>query len=185
MSFCPQPLVCFLEDEGLRASVEAGLRKVASDLGRGEREFAAAAFSAFEGWTVRPSRAVTRFGSISTRTRTFRLTTLDCSAEARRDTILHEVAHIVIVELVSKRERHGPRWRKMALALGAMPARGGLDPRFRQASAALRESREIVVARCVRCGFELKRMRRSTRDWQRFGHRGCGGRFRAVGPRPS
>ncbi len=177
MSFPPTPLVRFLEDEGLRATVEAGLRKVASELGRSEHDFAAAAFVSFEAWTVRPSRATTRFGSISTRTRILRLTTLDCSEATRRDTILHEVAHIVMSELVSKSERHGPRWKTLARALGARPSGRGVDPRFREASAALRADREQIVARCERCGVEIKRLRRSTRDWRRYAHRGCGGRF--------
>ncbi len=171
------PLPRFLEEEGLRATVEAGLRKVASEFGRSEHGFAAAAFASFESWTVRPSRATTRFGSVSTRTRIFRLTSLDCSEAARRDTILHEVAHIVVFELVSKSERHGPRWQLLALAFGARPSRAGLDLRFRTASAELRSTRETTVARCTRCGFEVKRMRRSTRDWRRYLHRGCGGRF--------
>lgn len=177
MSFRPQPLVRFLDSERLSARVEAGLRKVAVDLGLGQREFADAAFAAFEAWTVRPSRALTRFGSISARTRTFRLTCLDCSPEARRDTILHEVAHIVTIELISKQERHGPRWRKIAVALGATPNRAASDPRFHRASRKQREARAKVVARCGRCGFEVKRLRRSTRDWARYGHLHCGGRF--------
>jgi len=172
--------VRFLEDEGLRATVEAGLRKAAGEFDRGGREFAAAAFASFEAWTVRPSRATTRFGSISTRTKILRLTTLDCSPETRRDTILHEVAHVVMCELVSQAERHGPRWQTLARSLGARPERMGVDLRFREASRRMRAAREQVVARCLRCGFEVKRMRRSTRDWGRYLHRDCGGRFAAT-----
>jgi predicted SprT family Zn-dependent metalloprotease len=126
---------------------------------------------------------VTRFGSISPQTKTLWLTTLDCSPRARRDTILHEVAHILTGALIAKRENHGPRWRKIASALGAQPSRSGSDPRFRAASQALKQTRLKVVARCVRCDFEIKRMRRSRRDWPRFLHLECGGRFRSVEPR--
>lgn len=182
MSFPATPLVDFLEAEGLRPTVEAGLRKVAADFGRSEARFAAAAFVSFAGWTVRPSRATTRFGSISTRTKTLRLTVLDCAPEMRRDTILHELAHIVVFERVSKDERHGPRWRAIARALGARPSGRGHDPRFRQASALQRAAREKTVAVCTACGFEVRRMRRASRDWPRYRHRGCGGHFRAVAP---
>ncbi len=180
-----QPLTRFLESEGLRPKVEDALRKVALEFGRGEDEFAAAGISALEAWTVRPSRAVTRFGSISPATRTLWLTSLDCSPRARRDTILHEVAHVLTGALVAKRENHGPAWRKIASALGAEPTRSGRDPRFRAASEALRATRLKVVARCNRCGFEIKRMRRTRRDWRRFLHLRCGGRFGPVGPAAS
>ncbi len=39
MSFSPQPLLDFLEEEGLRPTVEAGLRKVASEFNRNEVAF--------------------------------------------------------------------------------------------------------------------------------------------------
>lgn len=180
-----QPLASFLESEGLHLRVEEGLRKVALEFGRGEDDFAATGISALEEWTVRPSRAVTRFGSISSATKTLWLTSLDCSPRARRDTILHEVAHVLTGALVAKRENHGPRWRKIAVALGAEPTPSGSDPRFRAASQALRETRLKVVARCSRCGFEIKRMRRTQRNWRRFLHLRCGGRFWPVGPAAS
>jgi predicted SprT family Zn-dependent metalloprotease len=175
-----QPLVGFLEDEGLRSSVDAGLRKVAIEFGRGDEEFAAAAFVALAEWSVRPSRSVTRFGSITPRTKTLRLTSLDCSPQARRDTILHEVAHVLTSALVATRDNHGPNWGKIAAAIGAQPERAGTDPRFAAASEALRQSRQQVVARCDGCGFEIKRLRRSSRDWERFLHATCGGRFRKI-----
>lgn len=185
VSLTRQPLTHFLESEGLRPTIEEGLRKVALEFGRGEDEFAAAGFSALENWTVRPSRAVTRFGSISPNTRTLFLTSLDCSPHARRDTILHEVAHVLAGALVAKRENHGPRWRKIASALGAEPTRSGSDPRFQTASQALKQTRLKVVARCNHCGFEIKRMRRTRRNWRRFLHLKCGGRFGPVGPQAS
>lgn len=177
-----QSLARFLELEGLRPTVEAGLRKAAAEFGRGEREFAAAGFSELEDWMIRPTRAVTRFGSITPRTKTLRLTTLDCSPHARRDTILHEVAHILTGALLAKRENHGPKWQVIASALGAAPMRMGRDPRFHAASEALRIARQKVVARCDRCGLEIKRLRRSRRNWRRFLHLECGGRFKAVKP---
>jgi hypothetical protein len=158
---------------------------VASEIGRGEDEFVAAGLFALEQWTVRPSRAVTRFGSISPATKTLWLTSLDCSPRARRDTILHEVAHVLTGALIAKRENHGPGWRRVALALGAQPRRSGRDPRFHAASRALRATRLKVVARCDRCGFEIKRMRRSRRNWRRFLHLKCGGRFGPVEPQAS
>lgn len=180
MIFSEQPLLGFLEAEGLRPTIEAGLRKVAPEFNRDEHEFAAAGFRALGCWAVRPTRAITRFGSIVPSTRTLRLTVLDISPEARRDTILHEVAHILTGVLVAKRENHGPRWCKMAEALGAEPTYRGRDARFHSSSQALRSSREKVVARCTGCGFEIKRLRRSSRDWPRYLHRPCGGRFEAV-----
>ena len=182
MSSARQPLERFLASEGLRPSIEEGLRKVASEFGRGEAEFAAAGFSALEDWRVCPSRSVTRFSSISPETKTLWLTCLDCSQRARRDTILHEVAHVLTGALVAKRENHGPKWRKIAKAVGAVPARSASDPRFRAASEALRATRSKGVARCSRCGFEVKRMRPSRRDWRRLLHLRCGGRFGPVGP---
>ena len=182
MSFSPQPLLDFLKEEGLRPAVQAGLRKAASEFNRDEVEFAAAGIAVLEGWTLRPSRALTRYGSIVPGTKTLRLTVLDCSPEARRDTILHEVAHILTGALIAEGENHGPRWRKVAQALGAQPNYAGRDARFRRASAAQRSAREKVVARCKGCGFEVKRLRRSSREWGRFQHRACGARFEAVEP---
>jgi hypothetical protein len=175
--------VRFLESEGLRPTIEAGLRKVAAEFGRGEREFAAAGISDLEDWSLRPSRAITRFGSIAPHTKTLRLTSLDCSPGARRDTILHEVAHILTGALIAKRENHGPKWQTIAQALGASPVGSGRDPRFQAASTALRDSRQKVVARCDRCGFEIKRLRRSRRNWRHFIHLDCGGRFKPVKPK--
>jgi predicted SprT family Zn-dependent metalloprotease len=170
----------FLEREGLWPSVEDGLRDVAPEFGRGGDEFLAAAATVLSAWKVRPSNAVTRFGSVTPKTRTMRLTALDCSPDAWKDTILHEVAHVLTGELVAARENHGPRWQKIAKALGARPERAGRDARFRAAAEALREERLKVVARCDRCRFEVKRMRRSQRNWRRYLHRQCGGRFRSV-----
>jgi predicted SprT family Zn-dependent metalloprotease len=172
----------FLESEGLREEIGRGLRDVASDFGRESEEFTRAGWAALEGWQVRSSRAISRFGSISPGTRILRITSLDCSPEARRDTILHEVAHILTAALVTKREKHGPHWQRMASALGARPRSRGDDERFRVAAQVLREARLKVVARCERCGHEIKRMRRSDRCWRRFVHRPCGGRLRAVDP---
>ena len=170
----------FLEVEGLWPSVETGLRSVASEFGRRDSEFVAAAEIVFSRWKVRPSRSVTRFGSVTPRTRTMRITALDCSRDARRDTILHEVAHVLAGELLAARENHGPKWQTIARALGARPERTGRDARFRVSSDALREQRLKVVARCDRCQFEIRRMRRSQRDWRRFLHRDCGGRLHPI-----
>jgi predicted SprT family Zn-dependent metalloprotease len=161
-------------------SIEEGLRSVAPEFDRVGDEFLAAAAVVLSGWKVRPSNAVTRFGSVTPKTRTMRLTALDCSPAARKDTILHEVAHVLTGELLARRENHGPKWQKMALALGAKPERIGSDARFRAASEALRDRRLKVVARCDLCLHEVKRMRRSRRNWRRFIHRGCGGRFSEV-----
>ena len=174
----------FLESEGLREAIDLGLRGVAGDFGRESEEFARAGMAALEGWQVRPSRAISRFGSISPRTRILRITSLDCSPEARRDTILHEVAHILTAALVTKHEKHGPDWQRIASALGAHPRSRGEDERFRVAAQVIRDTRLKVVARCEGCGFEIKRMRRSHRRWSRFVHRPCGGRLRAVDPGP-
>ena len=172
----------FLESEGLREGIGLGLRGVAGDFGRESEEFARAGLAALEGWQVRSSRAISRFGSISPSTRILRITSLDCSPEARRDTILHEVAHILTAALIKKREKHGPDWQRIASALGAQPRSRGDDERFRVAAQVLREARLKVVARCERCGYEIQRVRRSHRCWSRFVHRPCGGRLRAVDP---
>lgn len=176
-----QPLTAFLRAEGLYARIETGLREVAAKLSCDKDAFSRSGLAALDGWTVQPSRAVSRFGSVDPRTRTLRLTTLDCSREARVDTILHEVAHIVSDHLMRRRERHGPQWKQIARALGARPIASGQDERFRRAAEQLRASRLKTVALCGRCGFEIKRMRRSRRNWRRFIHRECGGRFSAVG----
>jgi predicted SprT family Zn-dependent metalloprotease len=175
-------LLRFLEHEGLREGIDQALRTVAQDFGQGSEEFARAGWAALEGWEVRQSKAISRFGSISPRTRILRITSLDCSPEARRDTILHEVAHILTAALLTKKEKHGPQWQRIALALGATPRARGDDERFRVAAGILREARLKVVARCEGCGYEIKRMRRSHRSWSRYVHRPCGGRLRAIDP---
>ncbi len=175
-----QPLVHFLESEGLYSRVEEGLRKAAIELSKGEDDFARRGLAALVNWRVQPSTAVSRFGSVHPESKTLRLTTLDCSREARVDTILHEVAHVLCEHLVDGRERHGPRWQLIARALGAQPNAAGRDDRFMRAAKTLRDRRLKTVARCRRCGLEIKRMRRSSRNWQHFIHRDCGGRFAAV-----
>jgi predicted SprT family Zn-dependent metalloprotease len=175
-----QSLTVFLQAENLHDDVEQGLRGIASEFDRNADAFARDGLAALEGWSVRPTTAVSRFGSVTPRTKTLRLTTLDCSASTRRDTILHEVAHILTDALIAKRENHGPRWRKIAKALGARPQSRGEDSRFKQAAAAVRESRQKVVARCDRCGYEVKRLRRSAHNWRRYSHGDCGGRFSGV-----
>lgn len=175
-----QSVRALLEAEDLLAQVEHGLRRAARELDRDPDAFARDGLSALGGWTVRPTTAVSRFGSVTPNSKTLRLTSLDCAARTRRDTILHEVAHIVTSELIARRENHGPRWRKIAMAIGARPTSRSEDPRFAEAAAVVREARQKVVARCERCGYEVKRMRRTTRNWQRYCHRDCGGRFSGV-----
>lgn len=174
-----QPLVAFLHDEQLYVRVEDGLRTAACQFSHSAEPFMRSGLVALSGWTVLPSRSVSRFGSVDRRTRTLRITSLDCSSAARTDTILHEVAHILTDHLLEGRECHGPGWRVMAKALGARPKASGQDDQFRRAAEQVRAGRLKTVARCRLCGFEVKRMRRSNRDWRRFVHRDCGGRFRA------
>jgi len=95
------------------------------------------------------------------------------------ETFLHEVAHALDLLTRGPGERrrpHGPRWRAWAEALDIPPTRCGRSSTFSE----FRRSREKLVAVCVRCGYELWRVRRldGTRSYH---HRGCGGEFREPG----
>lgn len=76
-----------------------------------------------EGWSFRWDRAVSRAGCCNYRSRTISLSlpifTIEQNREEALDTILHEVAHA----LAGRAAGHGPRWREVAVAVGARPER--------------------------------------------------------------
>lgn len=95
------------------------------------------------------------------------------------ETFLHEIAHaldLLTTDPTERRRPHGPEWRAWAVALDIPPTRCGRSTRFSE----FRRSREKLVAVCVRCGFELWRVRRLDAT-RRYHHRGCGGELREPG----
>jgi predicted SprT family Zn-dependent metalloprotease len=102
-------------------------------------------------WNFTFDRATRRFGCCRFGPRSIslsrHLTQLN-DPEAVRQTILHEIAHA----LAGPRAGHGPKWRKIALSIGATPRRcydGGVNqppPRY--------------VATCHHCSGAYHRMRR-------------------------
>ena len=128
---------------------------------------------------LKGTRAVGRFGTYSPRKNLVTMTTLDCSPEKYEDTLRHEVAHLVDFAIRGK-TNHDSWWKGIARKMGANPSSRGSDERFSAAAQAKREALGKIVARCTKCDHEIIRMKRSRRDWSRFTHRGCGGRFTNV-----
>ncbi len=120
-----------------------------------------------------------KFGSANHDKMIIRMSNLVMSMGQRRDTFLHELAHIVSIKVFGEAGRgHGDLWQMVAKELGSNGQRCGRDEQFRASVEQRREALEKTVAKCTRCGFEFKRMRRSKRDWSRFIHGGgCGGQL--------
>jgi len=75
-----------------------------------------------EDWSFRFDNAKRRFGVCQYRYRRIQLSaplTLLNSEEQVRDTILHEIAHI----LAGPQAKHGPAWKRVAASIGASPTR--------------------------------------------------------------
>lgn len=103
------------------------------------------------------------------------------SAEDRRDTLLHEVAH-VIAEHIRPGTSHGSLWVKICKALGhsgEMYASDAVSDLI--ATRAMKDGHLKAVAQCSDCGFPIVRARVSRKDWSNYRHRGCGGRFENLG----
>ena len=110
-----------------------------------------------EDWTVRPCRALGYAGITYGSRREIHLSVphLDAMDENEvRNTVLHEVAHA----LAGDAEGHGPRWRKIALALGS-DGEEVYDLREEVAEQVLASSR--YHATCEHCGATHYRARRT------------------------
>jgi len=100
----------------------------------------------------------------------------------RRDTILHEVAHLVVwarwrwrrLQYSASTEPHPPghgeEWQGWARRMGAEPRAKTSAEGFKAARNARRKRLEKTVAVCTRCGYAVKRMRRGRTDWSRYQH---------------
>jgi hypothetical protein len=167
----------FLKAEGLLEHVEQGIRAVC-EFRDAHVDWTVSVRGYLLGVEVRPTRALTRYGSASPRgAGLIRITSLDISGWKRRDTILHEIAHLVTHHLYARTvEPHGKQWRAVATLLGAEPSATGADPVFAEAIEKAREKRLKIVARCAECGYEILATRRTSKyTGTRYNHRGCGG----------
>lgn len=96
--------------------------------------------------------------------------------ESLRQTLLHEIAHACDhFSRPGRRLTHGPSWQVWAKLLGTSTERLGHSERLGQ----LYQRRSKPVAVCLRCGTEIKRVRRLNRR-QQYRHRSCGGRLRPL-----
>lgn len=132
------------------------------------------AASCLETYTVAHKKMVGRGGHFSPRRSEIGLTTLAMSPEQYRNTILHEVAHL-LDWAVFRTGGHGPSWQLCAVVLGTPPKAKFVDDEFRASVAEHREAHGKIVARCKHCDYEVIKLRRSRRNWSRFFHRGCTG----------
>jgi len=74
----------------------------------------------FRGWKFKWDNATVRFGCCNYRTKTISLSralTERNSEEQAKDTILHEIAHV----LAGSNAKHGPKWKEWAVKVGARP----------------------------------------------------------------
>ena len=74
----------------------------------------------FRGWKFKWDNATVRFGCCNYRTKTISLSrklTERNSEEQAKDTVLHEIAHV----LAGSNAKHGPVWKEWAVKVGARP----------------------------------------------------------------
>lgn len=94
----------------------------------------------------------------------------------RDNTILHEVAHAVNRLIYGKGDKHGPNWRRIMRAFGAVPQRCC----SREESLILREARKKKIRwiyACTTCEVEIPALRRKKYSPECYKHTGCGGRL--------
>ena len=166
----------FLALEGMREEIEAGLVRLMHP------QPTVGVWGYLSGVEVVPTRATGKLGAASYGRALMRITALPVSAAVRRETIAHEVAHLVAAYLHPGRIKpHGPEWQRVARALGAAPKASVVDPKFEEAALKVRESRLKIVGRCEKCGFEVLKMRRTNKYLKRrYTHVRCGGRIDPV-----
>jgi len=170
--YCLMKVIDFITEKKLQSRVEiASVRQNADP----------AILSLVFGLPLRKSRAVRRLGSYVARSGVPIEIRLQFSQEEELliETFLHELAHC-LDHLSNQagqpyRKAHGPGWRNWAVALGIEPSRCGESRVLRD----LVESRLKVVAVCIDCGYELRRLRKLPRR-RRYIHPQCGGRLKPV-----
>ncbi|HKI51459.1 MAG TPA: SprT-like domain-containing protein [Geothermobacteraceae bacterium] len=142
---------------------------------------AKALFSAVMKLPVRSSRALRSLGSYISkggRPVCIRLQFRQ-ERELLAETLLHEIAHLC--DHLSNqhgrpyRQAHGPGWQSWAEAFGISARRTGKS----QVLCEIHEQRLKLVAVCLGCGLEVRRLRRLNRG-TRYIHPGCGGRLQPV-----
>lgn len=97
---------------------------------------------------------------------------------AMTDTFRHEVAHILDY-FDRGTTNHDKHWRRWATLCGATPRATSDDPVFAEAAKRLAPKKK-VIARCVECGQEWSRARRT--DFSGCTHPKCGGKVFNVFP---
>lgn len=95
------------------------------------------------------------------------------------ETLLHEIAHVCdhLSNQLGRpyRQAHGHGWQTWAQAFGIRARRTGKS----QVLCDIHEQRLKLVAVCLGCGLEIRRLRRLNRG-TRYIHPGCGGRLQPV-----
>lgn len=125
------------------------------------------------GWTFAFDNARRRFGATHYRTRTLSLSRhlVALNDEGHvRDTILHEIAHI----LAGPAAAHGPRWRLTARAIGCTAARCSNDPEREGVLGAVVLPPMAWVGTCPSCGYRREAARAPKRE------QACGACWRFV-----
>ena len=96
--------------------------------------------------------------------------------EQMRDTLAHEVAHII----AGLRSGHNEVWRTIARALGSSGDRCATLETAKSIGISPPARRPVqTVAECNRCGYVVRRRNRLPRS-KTFTHAGCGGRIVPV-----
>lgn len=85
-------------------------------------------------------------------------------------TLIHEVAH-----LIARHQGHTPHWALTMIAMGERP-----EPCHNYASMAAARTPLKLVARCTRCGTEVRRRRRLARNGRAWHHNRCGGELELL-----
>lgn len=99
--------------------------------------------------------------------------------ELLKETFLHELAHacdhLTQDAAVPYQQKHGPRWKRWAIALGTDGEARGTSKNLSR----LYRSRLKPVGVCRRCGTVIQRVRKLNQR-QTYRHRDCGGRITTL-----
>lgn len=137
-------------------------------------------------------RAKSRFGQFSPSKRTIELTSeyfngdWDERKEDHHNTLLHEVAHLVVRFAYRedaknfryggcKIQAHGREWKSVMLALGLKPNRCGKSDVLKEARAAKKRPAKHLYT-CIKCGHEHG-TQRELKHLERRYHAKCGGKL--------
>ena len=104
-------------------------------------------------YTYKPFRHTHFMGRVRHQRREVNISTFATSTATRKDTILHELAHIIVRWhfVIPAESSHGKTWKKIATALGTDPTATGHDEGFNRDAAAKNAAKIKPIFSCPKC----------------------------------